>query len=82
MEGPSSRLNEVEAGPRKLATRQGSGGDSDPDAAGDLKTHFRVCRFMMETGQLLVCVPGWLHWCVDSYISVLNALVFLLAFQE
>lgn len=50
MEGPSSRSNVVEAGPGKLATRQGSGGDSDPDAAGDIKTHFRVCRFMMETG--------------------------------
>lgn len=50
MEGPSSRLNVADAGPRKLATRRGSGGDSDPDAAGDVKTHFRVCRFMMETG--------------------------------
>lgn len=50
MEGPSSRLNAAEAGPPNLTTRLDSGGDSEPDGAGDIKTHFRVCRFMMETG--------------------------------
>lgn len=50
MEGPSSRLNAIDAGPQKVAIRKDSDGDSEPDAAGDIKTHFRVCRFMMETG--------------------------------
>lgn len=50
MEGPSSRLNAIDAGPQKVAIRKDSDGDSEPDAAGDIKTHFRLCRFMMETG--------------------------------
>lgn len=56
MEGPSSRLNAIEAGPQKVAIRKNSDGDSEADVAGDIKTHFRVCRFMMETGstELLV----------------------------
>lgn len=50
MEAPSSRFSAARAGPQKAATRNDSDGDSEPDAAGDIKTHFRVCRFMMETG--------------------------------
>ncbi|CAF95651.1 unnamed protein product [Tetraodon nigroviridis] len=50
MDGPSSRLNAFEAGPQKVANRKDSEADSEPDAAGDIKTHFRVCRFVMETG--------------------------------
>lgn len=43
-------MGSTEAGPQRGAVRQDSDGDSEPDAAGDIKTHFRVCRFVMETG--------------------------------
>lgn len=58
MDGPSSRLNAFEAGPQKVANRKDSEADSEPDAAGDIKTHFRVCRFVMETGSRSFCSPG------------------------
>ena len=56
MEGPSSRLNAIETRPQKVAICKDSDGDSEPDAAGDIKTHFRVCRFMMETGTTEILV--------------------------
>jgi len=31
-----------------LAAGRGSGGEAEPDR--NMKTHFRVCRFIMETG--------------------------------
>ncbi|XP_071774831.1 cyclin-Q [Centroberyx gerrardi] len=50
MEGPSSRLSGTPDGPTWLAGRRGSGEDAETDPARDTKTHFRVCRFIMETG--------------------------------
>lgn len=51
MEGPSSRLPTAKDGPRWLAAKRDSGGDGESDPARDIKTHFRVCRFIMETGK-------------------------------
>ncbi|XP_029975622.1 cyclin-Q isoform X2 [Salarias fasciatus] len=45
MEGPSSR-------PAATAGRRDSSGEGE-DPARDTKTHFRVCRFIMETGMKL-----------------------------
>ncbi|XP_076022433.1 cyclin-Q [Genypterus blacodes] len=50
MEGPSSRLSGTHGRPVSLAGRRDSSGDAEADPARDLKTHFRVCRFIMETG--------------------------------
>lgn len=50
MEGPSSRLAAREEGPRRFAAWRDSAGDGDCEPARDVKTHFRVCRFIMETG--------------------------------
>lgn len=50
MEGPSSRLSDTQDGPLWLAGRRASGGGAESDHALDTKTHFRVCRFIMETG--------------------------------
>ncbi|XP_051281158.1 cyclin-Q [Dicentrarchus labrax] len=51
MEGPSSRLPATtQDGPLWLAGRTDSGRDAESDPARDIKTQFRVCRFIMETG--------------------------------
>ncbi|XP_075902041.1 cyclin-Q [Nelusetta ayraudi] len=47
MEGPSSRRD---GAPRLLATRRSSAGDGDSEPGRDVKTHFRVCRFIMDSG--------------------------------
>lgn len=61
MEGPSSRLAASEEGPRRLAARRDSGGDGDCEPARDVKTHFRVCRFIMETGSSDPAVCGTVY---------------------
>nr|XP_046253409.1 cyclin-Q [Scatophagus argus] len=50
MEGPSSCLPATKDGPLWLAGKRDSGGDGESDPTRDIKTHFRVCRFIMETG--------------------------------
>ncbi|XP_040921553.1 cyclin-Q [Toxotes jaculatrix] len=50
MEGPSSRLSAGRDGPPWLAGRRDSDGDAESDPARDTRTHFSVCRFIMETG--------------------------------
>uniref|UniRef100_A0A3P8TIW5 Cyclin-Q n=1 Tax=Amphiprion percula TaxID=161767 RepID=A0A3P8TIW5_AMPPE len=50
MEGPSSRLSAAPDGALRLAARRDSGGEAETDLGRDMKTHFRVCRFIMETG--------------------------------
>ncbi|CAB1436313.1 unnamed protein product [Pleuronectes platessa] len=51
MEAPSSRPSATPDAPGWPAGRRPlSGGESECDPARDTKTHFRVCRFIMETG--------------------------------
>uniref|UniRef100_A0A3Q4BPS1 Cyclin-Q n=1 Tax=Mola mola TaxID=94237 RepID=A0A3Q4BPS1_MOLML len=50
MEGPSFRSSSTKDGPRWLAARRDSGVDGESDPGQDIKTHFRVCRFILETG--------------------------------
>lgn len=50
MEGPSSLLAATHDGPLWLAGRIESGAVAESDSARDMKIHFRVCRFIMETG--------------------------------
>ncbi|KAG8002411.1 Cyclin-related protein FAM58A, partial [Nibea albiflora] len=50
MEGPSSRGPAAKDGALLLAGRRDSCGDGESDSARDSKTHFRVCRFIMDTG--------------------------------
>ncbi|XP_034447882.1 cyclin-Q [Hippoglossus hippoglossus] len=51
MEAPSSRPSATpDATPWLAGRRHSSGGESECDPARDTKTHFRVCRFIMETG--------------------------------
>lgn len=52
MEGPSSRILATADGPLLLAFKRDFGGDGESDPAQDIKTHFRVCRFVMETGSV------------------------------
>lgn len=50
MEGPSSRRD---GAPRLLdARRRSAAGDGDSEPGRDVKTHFRVCRFIMDSGEL------------------------------
>lgn len=49
MDGPSSRRD---GAPRLLDTRRRSAGDGDSEPGRDVKTHFRVCRFIMDSGEL------------------------------
>ncbi|XP_061557643.1 cyclin-Q [Phycodurus eques] len=48
--GPSSLLPAAEDQPLALAAGSSSVGGGEADYARDMKTHFRVCRFIMETG--------------------------------
>ncbi|XP_008302260.1 cyclin-Q [Stegastes partitus] len=51
MEGSSSRVSaSLPDGALRKATRRDSSGDAETDPGRDMKTHFRVCRFIMETG--------------------------------
>ncbi|KAM4570966.1 cyclin-Q [Fundulus diaphanus] len=50
MEGPCRRLSAAPEGePRPPGTRE-SGGEAASEPTRDTRTHFRVCRFMMEAG--------------------------------
>ncbi|XP_034027959.1 cyclin-Q isoform X1 [Thalassophryne amazonica] len=51
MEGPSFRLSPGSGGAwlQQAASRQ-PGAETDADSARQIKTHFRVCRFIMEAG--------------------------------
>lgn len=64
-------MNAIEAGP----VAKDSDGDSDPDAAGDIKTHFRVCRFMMETGKREPVAHG--EWNSSTISTEVVAFVFI-----
>ncbi len=59
MEGPSSRLPPTQDGALCPAGRRDSGADAECDPARDIKTHFRVCRFIMETGKPLCVRVMW-----------------------
>uniref|UniRef100_A0A3P9LGX1 Cyclin-Q n=1 Tax=Oryzias latipes TaxID=8090 RepID=A0A3P9LGX1_ORYLA len=50
MEGPSRRLSASLDGASKLLERRGSEGDAETETSRDTRTHFRVCRFIMEIG--------------------------------
>lgn len=71
MEGPSSRLSDTQGGPLSPAGRRASGGGAESDQAQDTKTHFRVCRFIMETGkpQRAVCLVWKLNYAKKKKIK-------------
>lgn len=48
MDGPSSRRD---GAPRLLDSRRTSVSDGDTEPGRDVKTHFRVCRFIMDSGE-------------------------------
>ncbi|XP_049608400.1 cyclin-Q [Syngnathus scovelli] len=48
--GPSSRSPAPRDQPRDPAAGSSSSGGGDADIARDMKTHFRLCRFIMEAG--------------------------------
>ncbi|XP_015244571.1 PREDICTED: cyclin-related protein FAM58A [Cyprinodon variegatus] len=50
MEGPSCRLAAQPAEKLRPPGSLGSGGAAGSEPTRDMRTHFRVCRFMMETG--------------------------------
>lgn len=50
MEGPSSRAAAAGLGALRPADRRDSCGDGEADPGRDTKTHFRVCRFIVEIG--------------------------------
>lgn len=50
MEGPSFLLSAAPEGDPRASGQRDTRGDAGSEPTWDMKTHFRVCRFIMESG--------------------------------
>lgn len=78
MEGPSSRLPANQDGALCPAGRRDSGVDAECDPARDIKTHFRVCRFIMETGNPPGLCVVVVVYCGSSFLPDKEELIMII----